>query len=361
MSFKNLTIQAGPTALRYLRHGGVLHPEKVQAMAGAAGGPKWLVLNAMDRFLFGDWFAHRQSPLPVLGSSIGAWRFAAVSREDAVAGIDAFEEAYLWIDIDAKPTPLSISEASYRVLYKYMDADAVRELLNHRYLRPSVITTRCWGFSALECAPFTLLGMAGAVAANLVSRHLLELMFDRVLFHHPDGLPPFYGDKGNVVRCPLTAENLIHALQASASVPMVMRGVPNIPDVPPGNYRDGGVMDYHLDVDYGVDAERIVLYPHYTDRVVPGWLDKSLAWRLPRRAYMDRVLLISPSRDFVATLPDGKIPDRQDFTRFAVDTKARVQHWQKALDGCRQLGDDLADFLAHPEPGQFVKPLAFQG
>lgn len=360
MTFKNLTIQAGPTAMRMLRSGR-LHPDKIQAMAGAAGGPKWLVLNAMDRFLFGEWFKDRTAPLPVLGSSIGAWRFAAVSREDALAGIDAFEDAYLNIGIDAKPTPNSISEASYKVLYGFLDADATRELLNHRYLRLSVITTRCNGLAAFECAPLVALGMAGAVVANLVSRHFLELLFDRVLFHHPEGVPPFYGDKNNVIRCALTPENLVHALQASASVPLVMHGVPNIPQVPAGNYRDGGVMDYHLDVDYGFDAERVVLYPHYAPRIVPGWLDKSLSWRLPRRAYMDRVVLISPSQAFVEQLPDQKIPDRADFTTFADDTKGRIAYWQQSLDRCRQLADDLADFLAHANPGQFVKPLAIQG
>jgi hypothetical protein len=360
MTFKNLTVQAGPTAMKMLRRGS-LKPERIQAMAGAAGGPKWLVLNAMDRFLFVTWLRDRTTPLPVLGSSIGAWRFAAVSREDPLAGIDAFEHAYLNIEIDAKPSPLSISEASYKVLYEYVDAQGVRELLNHRYLRLNVITTRTTGLVATECSPLTMLGLAGAALANVVSRHLLELFFDRVLFHHPDGNSPFYGDKANVIRCPLDAENLVHALQATASVPLVMHGVPNIPHVPAGNYRDGGVMDYHLDVDYGVDVDRVVLYPHYTDRIVPGWLDKSLTWRLPRRAYIDRVVLISPSADFVDRLPDQKIPDRKDFHEFGDDTKGRVAYWRKSLDLCRQLGDDLADFLAHPEPIQFVKPLEFQG
>ena len=68
------------------------------------------------------------------------------------------------------------------------------------------------------------------------------------------------------------------ALQASCSIPFVLRPVPAIVGAPPGPYWDGGITDYHLHLQYQPSAASpIVLYPHFQKAVVPGWLDK--AWK----------------------------------------------------------------------------------
>ena len=59
---------------------------------------------------------------------------------------------------------------------------------------------------------------------------------------------------------------------------MVLSGVRDIAGAPPGVYRDGGVIDYHLDLPAAVD-DRLVLYLHFFDWLKPGWFDKSLSWR----------------------------------------------------------------------------------
>ena len=41
--------------------------------------------------------------------------------------------------------------------------------------------------------------------------------------------------------------------------------------------QDGGIIDYHLHLPYH-RAQGLVLYPHFIDRIVPGWLDKALPW-----------------------------------------------------------------------------------
>ena len=81
MSFQALTFLAGPSALRRIQQEG-LQPEMVQGVTAAAGGPKWLVLSGLDKYLFPDWFADRQQPLYLLGSSSGAWRMACVTMKD---------------------------------------------------------------------------------------------------------------------------------------------------------------------------------------------------------------------------------------------------------------------------------------
>ena len=43
----------------------------------------------------------------------------------------------------------------------------------------------------------------------------------------------------------------------------------------------------------------------------------------------ERALLIAPSDDFVATLPDGRIPDRRDFVKFT--DAEHMRRWERAV------------------------------
>ena len=67
-----LCVHAGPRALKALREHG-LQAKHVRAIPAAAGGPKGLVLNPLDRYLFGEWLAAVARPVHLLGASIGAW------------------------------------------------------------------------------------------------------------------------------------------------------------------------------------------------------------------------------------------------------------------------------------------------
>ena len=49
-----LEVFAGPTALRHLQAHG-LRAEDIAAIPAAAGGPKGLILNPLDRYIFGEW------------------------------------------------------------------------------------------------------------------------------------------------------------------------------------------------------------------------------------------------------------------------------------------------------------------
>jgi len=92
-STENLVFLAGKKAFIRIRKEG-LKPEMVKVIAGAAGGPKWLVLNHLDRVIFSSWFKMRTKPLFLLGSSIGAWRFAAASQNNHKKAIDRFQSGY---------------------------------------------------------------------------------------------------------------------------------------------------------------------------------------------------------------------------------------------------------------------------
>ena len=141
----------------------------------------------------------------------------------------------------------------------------------------------------------------------------------------------------------LERDNLREALVASAAIPMVIEAVPDIPRAPAGIYWDGGLIDYHLHLPYS-RSEGLVLYPHFTDRIVPGWLDKALPWRRARGPWLDNVVLVSPSREYLAKLPFGKLPDRSDFRRFASDFEGRMAYWSRAIAESARLGDEFLAF-----------------
>ncbi|MEY4344675.1 MAG: hypothetical protein RL032_507, partial [Pseudomonadota bacterium] len=153
---------------------------------------------------------------------------------------------------------------------------------------------------------------------------------------------------------------------------------------PPGAYWDGGITDYHLHLNYpaaqnatkniasyaeqtvatglkGLNHEtgakgkaNIVLYPHFQKQVVPGWLDKSLKWRHGSTPYLDTMLLLAPNPEWVKTLPNGKIPDRTDFTHYGQDLAGRVKAWTTATSASQQLADEFAQWLERPDTGEIL-------
>ena len=334
-----ISIIAGKTALAVIRDEG-LKPDRVRVVMGAAGGPKWLILGGLDRVLFGSFFKKRKKPLFLLGSSIGSWRFAAVSRNNPVAAIDRFEAAYLGQQYSRIPSTSEVSEASWKILDDYLDDRGVDEALSHPYIRLNMLAVRSRNFFRGLSRPALAAGMAAATLSNLASRSAMGLFFDRTLFYDPREKPPCFDMDGfRIHRVALSKSNIRKAVMASGSIPMVMNGVSAIPGAPAGVYRDGGMIDYQLDITADPDPTRIVLYPHYTDTVIPGWLDKHLPWRNASERSMDNVLIVCPSREFIQGLPYGKIPDRNDFMKFHGRDGERIAYWKKTIEGGRVLAE----------------------
>ena len=104
------------------------------------------------------------------------------------------------------------------------------------------------------------------------------------------------------------------------------------------------------------DQQGLVLYPHFQKAVVPGWLDKSLKWRHRATHHLDTMVLLAPNPEWVKTLPNGKLPDRTDFTHYGNDLAGRVKAWNTACSASAQLVDEFAAWLERPDPQQ-VQPL----
>jgi len=199
------------------------------------------------------------------------------------------------------------------------------------------------------------LGLLSAALLNVASRSTLGWSFERALFYDEREVPPFFDVTGfPLQRIPLGNENLREAIVATGSIPLVMSGVPDIAGATPGIYRDGGVIDYHLDLPHSTQ-ERLTLFPHFYGRVVPGWFDKKLKWRRPQPGNVDRTILISPSDDFVAGLPNGKIPDRTDFVNY--EPAERVRIWKQCVAACEAMAEEFAEVIEKDQLAACLEPL----
>jgi len=69
------------------------------------------------------------------------------------------------------------------------------------------------------------------------------------------------------------------------------------------------------------------------------------------------VVLISPSKSFVDSLPYHKIPDRADFKTFHDDKAARVNYWRKTVEQSQSLGETFAELIDSGAIRYKVKPI----
>ena len=338
----------------------------VEVIPGAAGGPKGLGIAGLDRALFAEWLPRAPRVRHLVGASIGAWRFAAACRPDAAKGLAEFADAYTRQTYPRGADARYVSRSAREMLRALFEGHE-ESILAHPHHRLHVLTVRGRWPLTRDSRLHTPMGFGIAALANAVARRHLAWFMDRTVFLDARDRPPFMpvGEMDSAVARPirfdafhthcvsLDRENLGAALLASASIPLVLEGVANIPRAPRGIYWDGGIVDYHLHLPYH-HAEGLVLYPHFTDRIIPGWLDKGLPWRRAKGPWLDNVLLVAPSRHYLASLPQGKLPDRKDFTRYLGDDAGRMAYWRRAIAESERLGDAFLEFARDPARSEIL-------
>ncbi|MDM0041168.1 phospholipase [Variovorax sp. J22G21] len=353
---KALRIYAGPLAREHIaRHG--LQPQHVRTIPGAAGGPKGLILGPIDRFLFGEWLPQSTQPIHLVGASIGAWRLANACLNDAKTAFEQFEHGYIHQHFEVpegqkRMTARQVSVQFGEGLRGFYGGRAA-EVLGHPRFRLHVIASRGRHILGREGRVRTPVGYLGAFATNSVHRRSLGAWLERVVFSSPGAALPFGTSDFRTRQVALQEANFAPALQASCSIPFMLEAVHDIPGAPPGAYWDGGITDYHLHLDYD-NADGIVLYPHFQKAVVPGWLDKGLKWRHRPTGFLNRMVVLAPDPEWIRTLPNGKLPDRNDFIRFANDAGARISAWGRATREAQRLADELAQRLQSNDIGEIL-------
>jgi len=349
-----LRFLAGPAAYKDVRARG-FSEERIGTIAGASGGAKWLVLSQLDRVITSRVLPKLSGPVHLLGSSIGAWRFCCYAQSSPMEAIERFEAGYLGQAYSEKPDAAEITRKSREILAQLLGENGPRDIVNHPVFRTHVMTVRSRLLTASDKGPLLAGGLLAAAAFNIFSRKTLGAFFRRSLFYDPRDLPPFYNASGFPLdRIVLTEGNLIDAVIASGSIPLVLQGIKNIEGAPEGVYRDGGIIDYHLDLPLN-DADRLTLFPHFFERLIPGWFDKRLRWRRPDPRHINRTILICPSDEFIHSLPNSKIPDRSDFTTMSPELRVKV--WRSVVASCEQLAEELNDVLDKDQLAARLQPV----
>jgi hypothetical protein len=288
---------------------------------------------------------------------------AAACQRDPAAAFARLGQLYCGQRYSAKPTVQEIDTVCRKLLSDFVTGHAA-DIVAHPHYRMHLLTDRGRGpLAAPRARRDEMRGFALAALRNVAGRHHLAPLLERVVIGDArDPLPWLRErwDRFTTHFVDLTPANLPEALLASGTLPLIMPPIRGIDGAPPGSYWDGGILDYHLALPYARLAQAdLVLYPHFTPAIVPGWLDKTLPWRRAHRGpaahWLDNVIVVSPSRAFLQTLPNGKLPDRKDFQRYGTDHDARIGHWQRAIGEAGRLRDAFAAFARAPEPGR-VRP-----
>jgi len=354
---KYLQIIAGTTALSQLQQFG-FKQQLFSHFLGASGGPKWFCLYGLDRYMFGQFFAQRQTPLHLIGSSAGAFRFAALAQQDPVAAITRFANYYSTISYAANSSITDVRDSTYLMLDNLLAANGIEQILDNPVVKAHFIVAKSNGLAASETKIAQLTGLTGSYLANRIDRRLLAKQYHRYIFSNdpsaftlndPAAIPT------QIIK--LSQHNLRNALYASGAIPLLMSGVTNIAGAPAGTYRDGGIIDYHFD--FAIESQDsqtpLVLYPHFNTAPKSGWFDKSLT-RQPHQASYDNVVMLAPTQAFLDLLPYKKIPDRNDFKNLS--NSARTAYWQQVLQLSELLAQDFEQWLTTGDISQ-IKPINF--
>jgi len=345
MSRENIRVRAGKRAYDLIRAGG-FSLDRISTYFGPAGGPRWLVASGFDLALLREGLLGRRQPVWLVGASAGAWRFAAWLQPEAEKSYCALMEAYIGATYGRNDTPATILQSLTEIVDRYIDDDALSFALTCKPYRLAILTSRAGHLTASERPWVSKLGFILCFLANALHPDLIHRFAERTVFYYGVQAPDFCVRKGFRGRYfPLSEVNFKAALIASGAIPIAVAGVRDIFGAPDGVYRDGGLIDYHINQDYRTRNGGLTLFFHHQERIIPGWMDKKFKKRRPPDEFLDSVVMIYPSESFVESLPDGRIPDRGDFETFIDDPATRIANWRRTVELSAPLGEEFLEMI----------------
>jgi len=320
--------------------------DQVMTYVGAAPGPRWLVASGFDLSLLQSGVLGKKRPTVLAGSSAGALRFAAWMQPEPEKSYDKLIEAYIALNFTKKDTPETVLRGIRGLIDSYIDDDALPFALANRKYRLAIVTARAKHLAASNARWLQVLALGTGFVCNTLNRRMIHWFFQRVVFHNSPILPYFclnHDFKGQAI--PLNEANFKHALLASSALPVAAAGVRDIYGAPGGMYRDGGFMDYHLNQKYSGGDGAITLLFNHQERLIPAWFDKGLSSRQPPAEYLENLLLVYPSDDFIRKLPYGTVPERKDFRTYADNPAKRMANWRKVVEVSKHLGEEFLELV----------------
>lgn len=337
-------IKAGATALAHIREHG-LSPADISVMPAAAGGPKWISLYGLDKYLMEEWFSEPDQLLHLIGASAGAWRMLCYCLPDPLAALDRYLKYYVEQSYPVWPGPAEVSGELRHIIEQIVGECHYSDIESAINKKLYVINSRSRfhhrGGNLLK------LKLLQSGLANLISRKSLFKYFDRVVYHSQSNLSSVINDDTYGIECQeMNQDVFLSSLQATGSIPALCYPVVMQDGL---NYWDGGITDYHVAFEY--DVSGLILYPHFSASIKPGWFDKHLPKRVASRHVTDRMIMIYPSQRFIDALPDQKIPDRKDFEAYFQKDDQRIKNWYQVAQSSEELA---AEFKVLYESGNLM-------
>jgi len=322
-----------------------LRPEDIRVIPAAAGGPKWMTLYPLYRFIFGEWLDKSNQKIELIGASAGAWSMACAAQSNPLSAFEKYLEGYAEQKYPTAPTPKEISEKCNGIIAGLLGPNGINDILHPRRFNLNIITSP----STFTYHPKHLKRkLLTAAIWNLISRNNLANYFERNIFSvsssdlvASDGIPTDL--------IPLSAKNIQSALLASGAIPTIIDPITINNKV----HWDGGITDYHLDLKYKIE-DGIVLYPHFHKEIIPGWLDKYLNLRKAKPENHDRTVMIYPSDSFIQSLPIKKIPTRDEFKTYFQKDEERIEIWYDTIDRCEEIAADFKTLINSPVDPRFI-------
>lgn len=354
----DIAVKAGRRVLERIREG-TFRPDGISTCIGPGSGPRWLVAAGFDLTLLREKILGKKRPVILLGASAGALRYAAWVQPEAEKSYRNLLDGYISLTFDNRDDRKTVASKIEAVIDSVVEDDAIPFALANRRYRLAVVTARARKLAAVEWSPFQATGLAFAFLSNALHRRCLYSFFERVLFYTGPIPPRFAFRKGFLGETvPLGEANFKPALLASSAIPLVVSGVRDIFGAPPGTYRDGGLVDYHLNGKYGEGEEDVTLFFSHQERIVPTWLDKRLSYRKPHEGVLENVLMVHPAAEFVEKLPGGRVPEREDFKLFWKEPATRIANWRLAVERSSHFGEMFLELLESGKLKDVVTPLS---
>lgn len=348
MNTKYLGIKVGKTARKKLLKNG-LRPEDVEILAAPASGPKWLVLFELDKYIMSKFADSSEKTRHFIGSSAGAWRAACYAVEDSLAAIEKLRDNYVYQSYSDNPLGKEVSDGVRQIIAKTLGENGIKEILNPKNKFLHVSTARA-NFSLGENRSFfAKMKFFRPIFANAFGRKRLGKHIERHIFSNT--ATKIFNSNDLASRfSKITEENILDAMQASGSIPLIMNPV----TIGGAEHWDGGVTDYHWGVDFEVDSG-IVLLPHFRDHIMSGWFDKFPPYRKAAGNLVENTVMLYAKPAFIEKLPNQRLTDMDDFYDYAGRDEERFKIWNDACDLGKYLVDDFIKISNSKDLGGLIE------
>ena len=353
-----LKILAGERAYQHIKKQG-LSSKDISTVFGASGAAKWLTICGLDSIIFSQWLKDSNHSIDLLGTSIGAFKFAAAAQNNPSKALERLANSYIEQYYNGEVTPKKITLEMIRVINDFLDSEAIDQVCSNPRFHYHCVSARATGWLTKDNLNLQKLAMVKAFLLSSMGREYMNKIFTRTIFHTKSLEVAIRGnDNFTTDYVQLNQSNFRSALMSSGSIPVIMEVINKVEGAKEGVFVDGGLIDYHpIPKNLSSKDNGFVLYPHFYTHLTEGWFDKFFPWRtIPRNSLKD-VIIIGPNSNYVKSLPGGKIPDRMDFKRFKKNDDERVRRWRIALSRSVLLGEEFIDSVRSGQIAEHVELL----